>query len=96
MTKSELCTMIREMINEELDKVNKDNELKEAVEGPGYVIRVWDRPENKKSGMPSYDSIKAGKKYADFDEVLAVLRSSEFSEKGAYEITWIKTDESIG
>ena len=25
MTKSELCTMIREMINEELDKVNKDN-----------------------------------------------------------------------
>lgn len=37
MTKGELRTMIREILHEEL---NKSTTLKEAVEGPTYVIKL--------------------------------------------------------
>lgn len=91
MTKSKLRTMIREMVQEEL---NNGGSLKEAVEGPGYVIKAWDNPEMKK-GIPSFDSAKAGIKYETYDEVLAALKSSELSEKGAYEITWVQTGTKV-
>lgn len=92
MTKSELHTIIREMVQEEL---NNGELLKEAVDGPSYVIKAWDNPEMKK-GIPVFDSAKAGIKYESYDDVLAALKSSELAEKGAYEITWVKTGETMG
>ena len=90
MTKGELRTMIREMVQEEL---SRGAALQEAVEAPGYIIKAWENPEMKK-GTPAFDSSKNGKKYPEFDDVLAALKTPELSELGAYEITWIKTGET--
>jgi hypothetical protein len=79
------------MVQEEL---NRGEALQEAVEGPGYVIKAWDNPESKK-GIPSFDSAKAGKKYETYDAVIDALKSSELSEKGAYEITWVKSGTKV-
>jgi hypothetical protein len=66
--------------------------LTEAAEVKAhYAIKVWDNPEAKKSGSPSFDSEAKEIAYADFDKVLEALRSNDLSEKGAYEITWIKS-----
>lgn len=86
MTKNELRTMIREMVQTEL---NNGTALHEAVDGPCYVIKAWDTPD--KNGLPKFDSAKAGKKYATYNDVLAALKSSELDEMGAYEITWVKS-----
>lgn len=89
MKKSELKSLIKEMLQEELGNVS----LTEAAQAPGYAIKAWENPEMKK-GTPAFDSTKKGKLYATFDEVLAALKTSELSELGAYEITWIKTGET--
>ena len=90
MTKNELRTMIREMVKTEL---SRGTALREEVEGPGYVIKAWDTPD--KNGLPKFDSAKADKKYASYDEVLAALKTSELDEMGAYEITWIKSGTKV-
>lgn len=90
MTKQELRGLISEVLHEELDKIK----LQEAVEGPGYVIKAWSAPEQKKIGSPVFDSAKKGIKYPDFDAVLAALKTSELDGIGAYEITWVKSGES--
>lgn len=87
----ELRGIIRDVIKEELEQLR----LKEAVEGPGYVIKAWDSPESKKSGSPKYNSAKDGQKYKTFEEVISALQSSNLSDMGAYEITWVKTGESL-
>lgn len=92
MTKSELRSMVREMVQQELDTKAS---LKEKLNGPGYVLKAWAAPENKTSGSPSFDSSKAGIIYPEFDEVLEALKSSKLEGLGAYEITWIKSGESI-
>lgn len=89
MNEKELRGLIEEVIKEELAQMK----LKEEVEGPGYVIKAWDTPDKKR--IPTFDSVKQGKKYKDFDEVLAALQSSELSDLGAYEVTWVKTGESL-
>lgn len=89
MTKGELRSMIREMIQTEL---TKGTALREAVEGPCYVIKAWDTPDKK--GLPKFDSAKAGKKYASYDELLAAMKTTELDEMGAYEITWVKSGEA--
>lgn len=89
MKKSELRQMIREVLQEELAKANTLTEAAEVK--PGYVLKIWDYPEAKKSGAPSYDSAKEGISYPDFDAVIEALKSEKHSEKGAYEITWIKS-----
>ncbi len=91
LNEQELRSIIGEVIREELEQLR----LKEEVEGPGYVILAWDSPEQKKSGSPKYNSAKDGKKYKDFAEVLTALQSSELSDLGAYEITWVKTGETL-
>jgi hypothetical protein len=91
MKKSELRSMVREMVQEELG--NKAP-LKEKLDGPGYAIKAWAAPEHKNSGSPTFDSVKAGIIYPDYDEVLEALKSSELSGLGAYEINWIKSGES--
>lgn len=90
MTKSDFRKMVREVIQEELSKTAP---LKEAVEGATYVIKAWDAPD--KNGFPKIDTAKSGKRYDDFDDVLAALNTSELAGKGAYEITWIKSGEEI-
>lgn len=92
MTKNELRNMIREMLHEELAKTK--HTLTEDVEGGTYVIKAWERPDQKGSVQTKFDSSKLGKKYQDFDDVLAVLNSSsELEGLGAYEITWVKSSE---
>ena len=88
MKKSELRQMIREMIQEEIG--TNETTLKEETLNPGYVIKAWDNPELKTSGSPSFDSEKNGIRYESFDEVISVL-SSELSDLGAYEITWMQS-----
>lgn len=68
--------------------------LKESVQGPGYVIKAWAEPGQKKTGMPAFDSAKQGIVYQEFDDVLAALKTDKLSELGAYEITWIKSNEA--
>jgi hypothetical protein len=93
MTKGELRTLIREVLTEEL---SKQQSLHEEVEGPGYVIKAWKNPDIKnKNGMPDFDSAKKGIKYADYDALLAALKSSELDELGAYEITWVQSGEKL-
>jgi hypothetical protein len=82
MTKSELRTMIKEMLQEEL---NKKTFLAEAVAGPTYVIKAWERP--GKQGN-SIDTSKTGEKYPDFDDVIKALQT-KYDGLGVYEITWI-------
>jgi hypothetical protein len=91
MTKGELRTLIREVLTEELFK----QPLHEEVEGPGYVIKAWKTPATRKNGMPDFDSAKKGIKYADYDALLAALKSSELDELGAYEITWVQSGEKL-
>lgn len=96
MKKSELRQMVREMVQEELGtaaEAKDQTTLQEKLEGPGYVIKAWAAPEQKK-GTPTFDSEKSGIIYPDFAEVLEALQSSDLSELGAYEITWIKSGES--
>ena len=87
MTKSELRTMIREMLHEELEKQH----LTEALEGPTYIIKSWERP--GKQGA-STDTSKTGEKFMDFDDVLEYLKT-KCSGKAVYEITWLPTGEKI-
>lgn len=89
MKKSELRSIIHEMVQEELagDSTAK---LQEKLEGPGYVIKAWASPEQK-SGTPAFDSAKANIMYPEFEEVIAALQSADLSELGAYEITWVKS-----
>lgn len=91
MNETELKELVRDVIREELDKIN----LKEEVEGPCYMIKAWASPEDKKSGAPAFDSVKTGKKYKDFEEVLSALKTNELSDLGAYEINWIKSGEAL-
>ena len=84
MTKSELRTMIKEMLQEEL---NKKTSLTEALEGPTYIIKSWERP--GKQGA-STDTSKTGDKFMDFDDVLEYLKT-KCSGKAVYEITWLPT-----
>jgi len=88
MTKGELRTMIREVLQEELSKCST---LTEAIAGPCYIIKAWDTPD--KRGLPKFDSAKAGKKYTTYNDVLAALKTPELDEMGAYEIIWIKSGE---
>jgi hypothetical protein len=88
MKKSELRQMIKEMIQEEMGV--SETSLKEEAPKPGYVIKAWDNPELKSTSFPSFDSEKNGIRYESFDEVISVL-SSELSDLGAYEITWIQS-----
>jgi hypothetical protein len=88
MNKSELKQMIRELLTEELNRIN----LTESAEGGYYVIKAWAEP-GQKAGTPAFDSAKKGTKYATYDDVLAALKTSELDELGAYEITWIKSGE---
>lgn len=88
MKKSELREIVREMVQEELTA--GQSPLQEKLEGPGYMIKAWSAPEQK-SGTPAFDSAKVGVVYPDFEEVLEALKSSELSDLGAYEITWIKS-----
>lgn len=89
MKKSELRTMVREMVQEELAG-GSTAPLQEKLEGPGYVIKAWASPEQK-SGTPTFDSTKANIIYPEFEEVIAALQTSELSELGAYEITWVQS-----
>lgn len=91
MNETELKELVRGIIKEELSKIN----LREEVEGPCYAIKAWASPEDKTSGSPVFDSVKSGRKYKDFDEVLAALQTSELSDLGAYEINWIKTGKAL-
>jgi hypothetical protein len=88
MKKSELRTMVREMVQAELEATAP---LQEKLAGPGYVIKAWSDPEQK-SGTPAFDSAKANIMYPDFDAVLDALASDKLAELGAYEITWVKSD----
>lgn len=87
MTKGELRSIIRDVLHEELAKPVL---LNEAFEGPTYIIRAWDHPEQRK-GLATYDSSKKGKQLVDFDDVLALLKTTELAGKGAYEITWVQS-----
>ena len=87
MTKGELRTIIREVLQEEL---SKETPLKEAVEGPTYVIKCWDTPD--KNGASLIDTSRNGEKYPDFDDVIKAL-DTKYSGKGAYEILWIPTGQ---
>ena len=87
MKKSELKEIIREMIQETLATAT-DIELKEKVEGPGYVIKAWSNPE--KTHLV-FDSAKKGIKYTDFEDVLTALKTTQLSGLGVYEITWVKS-----
>jgi hypothetical protein len=89
MDMNELKGMIRECIHETLAERAA---LKEALKGPGYMIKAWSAP-SQKSGTPAFDSEKTGKLYADWDAVLKALEASDLSELGAYEITWIPSHE---
>lgn len=89
MTKSELRAIVREMVQTEL---GAQASLKEKLEGPGYAVKAWAEP-SQKSGIPSFDSVKAGIIYPEFEEVLEALKSPELSDLGAYEIIWIKSGE---
>jgi hypothetical protein len=86
MTKGELRTIIREVLKEELAKP-----LTEAVEGPTYVIKAWERP--GKQGK-SIDTSKTGEKYADFDDVIKALQT-KYDGLGVYEITWVPSGEKL-
>jgi hypothetical protein len=86
MTKGELRTIIREVLQEELSKTT----LKEEVAGPTYVIKAWDTAE-KNTGV-KVDTSKTGKTYPDFDDVVAALQK-DYSGYGAYEITWLRAGE---
>ena len=88
MKKSELRQMIKEMIQEEIGV--SETSLKEEAPKPGYVIKAWNNPELKSTSFPSFDSEKNGIRYESFDEAVSVL-SSELSDLGAYEITWIQS-----
>jgi hypothetical protein len=90
MNKSELREMIRELVQEALAQEDA-TKLQEQYDEPGYVIKAWDSPEAKTSGLPSFDSSKDGTKYPSFDEVISMLQSEQLSDLGAYEITWIKS-----
>lgn len=87
MQHDELKALISEVIKEELAARAA---LTEAVEGPRYVIKAWSDSEQKATSNPTFDSDKQGVKYEEFDDVIKALQSSELSELGAYEITWIK------
>lgn len=91
MNEQELRKLIGEVIHEELTQLK----LKEAVEGAGYVIKAWSSTEQKASGTPTYDSVKEGKTFKDFAAVIEALQSSELSELGAYEITWVKSGTTL-
>jgi hypothetical protein len=91
MKKSELRQIVREMIQEELASVSALNEaadLQEEVklDFPCYLIKVWDSIERRKSGFPRFNSEKSGKTFKEFEDVVAALQTSEFSDYGAYEI----------
>lgn len=88
MTKSEFRTLIREALQEELKK----DTLTEAVVGPTYVIKAWEKPELRK-GIPTFDSAKKGKRYPEFEDVLRALKAPELDGMGVYEITWVQTGE---
>ncbi len=89
MKKSELRTMVREMVQAELE--SSAAPLQEKLAGPGYIIKAWSDPEQK-SGAPAFDSAKANIMYPDFDAVLDALASDKLADLGAYEITWVKSD----
>lgn len=90
MTKSDLRNIIRGILKEELANNSVLHEEAESVKGPGYAIKAWYKPESK-AGIPIFDSVKKGILYKDFSDVVKALNSSELSEFGAYEITWIKS-----
>jgi hypothetical protein len=88
MTKSELRTMIKEMLKEELEASGAL--LKEDEQKPlrGYVVKAWDTPDKNGAGM--IDTAKKGVAYATFEDLIKALQTDELDEKGAYEITWVK------
>lgn len=90
MKKSELRQIIQEMIREEL---GTETALQEDYDKSGYVIKAWSNADFKTSGTPVFDSSKDGTMYTDFEEVLEVLRSSKLSDLGAYEITWVSSND---
>lgn len=87
MTKSELKTVIREILKEELEA---SGTLLKEEQKPlhGYVVKAWPTPDKNGSGM--IDTAKKGVAYATFDELIKALQTDELDEKGAYEITWVK------
>ena len=85
MTKGELREMIRGILKEELEQ----RPLTEAVEGPTYVIKAWERP--GKQGK-SVDTSSTGEKYPDFDAVINALQT-KYDGLGVYEITWVPSGE---
>lgn len=87
MTKSELKTMIKEMLKEELEA--SDTLLKEDQKPlHGYVVKAWSGPDKKSGSL--IDTEKKGIAYASFDELIKALQTDELEEKVAYEITWLK------
>lgn len=100
MKKSDLRSMVNEMVQEALEALNglaaeeEQATLQEKLEGPGYSLKVWAAPEDMVSGSPSFDSVKSGIIYPEFDEVLDALKSTKLAEQGAYEIVWVKTGEA--
>ena len=87
MTREELCGVIRGILKEELQQMK----LTEAVEGPTYVIKAWERP--GKQGK-SIDTSKTGEKYPEFDDVLKALQT-KYDGLGVYEITWLPSGEKL-
>ncbi len=87
MTRDELRGMIRGILKEELQQMR----LTEAVEGPTYVIKAWERP--GKQGK-SIDTSKTGEKYPEFDDVLKALQT-KYDGLGVYEITWLPSGEKL-
>lgn len=87
MTKSELKTMIKEMLKEELEA---SGTLLKEEQKPlhGYVVKAWQIPDKKSGGM--VDTAKKGVAYATFEDLIKALQTDELEEKGAYEITWLK------
>jgi hypothetical protein len=83
--------MIREMLKEELERTK----LQEEVQGPGYIIKAWEKADLKDASNPTYDSAKKGVIYKDYEDVLTALKSSELDCLGAYEITWVQTGTKV-
>ena len=80
MTKGELRTMIRDVINEELER----GKLHEAAQSGRWAIRAWTSIEDRRAGAePIYDSINGkGKSFNDFTTALAALRSKDLMPAG--------------
>ena len=76
-------------------KMFVEEQLTEALKGPGYAIKAWENPESAKKGIPAFDSIKKNKLYPDFDAVIKALQSSELSDLGVYERLWVKSGQEL-